>query len=120
MNCTNFNITIPKGEDREHKNKIFCEDCYMDVMSPPKSCDPWATFNAKSFALNNPKVVLTDNQKKIMNVLEETGGTDPTVLIERLRGQVSPEDGERECATLNRMGKISIKNTDGIIFISLK
>ncbi len=120
MNCGVCNIAIPKGEDHEHNKKNLCEDCYIDVMSPAKFCDPWASFNAKSFALNNPETALTDNQKKIMHVLEDTGGTDPNVLMERLRGQVSPEDGERECAALHRMGKISIENIDGTIFISLK
>ncbi len=120
MNCANCNISILNGEDHEHNKKTLCEDCYIDALSPTKFCDPWASFNAKSFALNNPESALTDNQKKIMHVLKETGGTDPDVLMEKLRDQISPADGERECAALHRMGKISIENRDGTVFISLK
>lgn len=120
MNCEKCTVAIPEGEDHKHNNKIFCEDCYIDIISPVKFCDPWAAFNAKSFALNNPEGALTEKQRKIMHVLEETGGTNPDVLMDRLRGKVSPEDGERECAALHRMGKISIENKNGTVFISPK
>ncbi len=120
MECFKCNAAIPDGEEREHKEVILCEDCYIDVLSPAKFCDPWASFNAESFAKNNPETTLTDSQKKIIRVLEETGGAEPDVLMENLRGQVSPEEGERSCAALHRMGKISIKNENGAVFISLK
>ena len=89
-------------------------------MSPAKFCDPWATYTAQSFAANNPGTALTENQRKIIQVLKETGGADPIVLTEKLKGQVSPEDGERECAALHRMGKISFENKGGSVFIRLK
>jgi len=120
MKCDHCEAIIPEGEDSKHNNKILCEDCYMDALSPAKFCDPWAAYSAESFARNNPEGALTDNQKKIMHLLEETGGTDPFDLMEKLRDQISPEDGERECAALHRMGKISIKNKGGTVFISLK
>jgi hypothetical protein len=120
MECYKCKAVIPNGEEREHKGEMFCEDCYIDILSPVKFCDPWASFNAQSFAKNNPEAALTDDQKKIIQVLKETGGTGPDVLMERLKGQVSPEDGERSCASLHRMGKISIENRNGTVFISLK
>lgn len=120
MICSNCNIAIPEGENHEHNNKILCEDCYIEILSPAKFCDPWATYNAQSFAANNPETALTNNQNKILRVLEETEGCDPNVLIERLGDQVSPVDGERECAALHRMGKISIENRDGSVFIRIK
>ncbi len=120
MECSKCKAGIPKGEEREHKKEVLCEDCYIDVLSPAKFCDPWATFNAKSFPANSHESALTDNQKKIIRVLEETGGTTPDVLTERLKGQVSQEDGERECAALHRIGIISIKSRNGSAFISLK
>lgn len=115
MKCDKCKIDIADEEEREHKNQTLCEDCYMDVLSPTAFCDPWATYMAQSFAANNPETTLTDNQKIIMRVLKETGETDPAVLMERLKGHISPEDGERECATLHRMGKISIENRNGSV-----
>ena len=28
--------------------KKLCDDCYMDALSPTKTCDPWAVYTAKS------------------------------------------------------------------------
>ena len=120
MICAKCDILIPNGEDREHNNKVLCEDCYMDGISAPKLCNPWATFNAKTYTSNHTNGTLNDNQKKIINVLKVTGAAEPSALIESLGEQISSEVSKRECTILRRMGRISIKHTDGIVRISLK
>lgn len=120
IKCLKCKAVIPNREEREHKGEMFCEDCYIEAISPAKFCDPWASFNAQSFAKNNPEATLTNDQRKIIKALKETGGAGPDVLMERLKGQVSPDVGERSCAALHRMGKISIENRNGTVFISLK
>lgn len=120
MECKKCKTVIPRGEEREHNSELLCEDCYIDVLSPATFCDPWATYNAVSFYKNNPVTAYTDNQKKILNVLKENGGLDADVLAGSLQGQMSREDGERECAALHRMGKISFENRNGSIFICVE
>lgn len=120
MECSKCKTLILKGEEREYKRTVLCEDCYMDALSPPVFCDPWATFSAESFHKNHPETVLTDNQKAIMNVLKETGGVYSNVLAAMLAGKISQEEGERECATLHRIDKILFENRDGSVFIRLK
>ena len=36
-----------KGTPGKYDNTM--EDCYMDVLSPVRACDPWAVHSAKSF-----------------------------------------------------------------------
>ena len=120
MECKKCKTVIPEGEERNHKNEILCEDCYIDALSPAAFCDPWATYNAESFYKNNPESAFTENQKIIMKELRQTGGLDANELSERLKSHISREDGERECATLHRIGKISFENRDGSVFILLK
>lgn len=120
MKCDKCGTALKEGDDHRHNDKILCEDCYMDALSPAKFCDPWATYSAESFARNNPEGALTVNQLIILEALKKTGGTDALGLMAELAGRISPEDGERECAALHRMGKISIQNKDGGAFISLK
>ncbi len=119
MKCHKCKTDIKEGEQRDHHEGILCEDCYIDVLYPAKFCDPWADFAAKSFIEHNLDIDINENQSKILRVLKETGGVEPIGLMERLKGQVSPEDGERECAALNRMGKIRIENRDGSVMIRL-
>ena len=76
MKCTRCGAAIEHGEGREHLNQIICEDCYMDVLSPMRTCDPWSTHSAKSFEKHAGDVTpLTSVQSKILNILKETGGS---------------------------------------------
>ena len=49
MKCHRCKGIIPDGEENDFHGQILCEDCYMDLLSPPKMCDPWAVHSAKSF-----------------------------------------------------------------------
>ncbi|MCP3875791.1 MAG: hypothetical protein GY699_21890 [Desulfobacteraceae bacterium] len=120
MECSKCKVAILNGDEREHKRKILCEDCYIDVLSPAKFCDPWADYAAKSFVEKNSNIAFSDNQSIIIKVLKEYGEVEPIILIDKLKDQISAEDGERECAALHRMGKITIENNDGKIILKLK
>jgi hypothetical protein len=82
MKCERCGALIRTGEEMQYTGRTICEDCYMDIPSPSRACDPWAVYTAKSFPGSDP--VLTENQAKILQVLEETGGIEPARLAERL------------------------------------
>ena len=50
-------------------------------------------------------------QKKILRILEESGGIEPRLLVDRL--QIKPSDLEREIAALRHMEKIRGELRDG-------
>ena len=70
MECNKCKVVISDGEEREYNQEILCEDCYIDVLSPAKFCDPWADYAAKSFIENNPNIELSTNQSLIIKVLK--------------------------------------------------
>ncbi len=113
MKCHQCQQTIAQGENHEKAGKIFCEDCYIDILTPTRFCDPWADYSAKSFEKNNSKRSLTETQKTLLNLIQRMGKAEPLELIELSKGKIMPADGERECATLLRLGKIKIENNDG-------
>ncbi|MBI5579670.1 MAG: hypothetical protein HY895_11000 [Deltaproteobacteria bacterium] len=105
MKCARCEASIIEGEERKHLGRTLCEDCYMDALSPAKTCDPWAVHSAKSFGKNlGGKFELTGLQRKILGILEETGGAPPEQLVERLN--IPPMDLEREIAALRHMEKV--------------
>jgi len=105
MRCDRCKADIEETEEREHHGQVLCEDCYMDVLSPAKACDPWAVFSAKSFSKEGgAKIKLTQIQSNILQLLKETGGAEPKIIEERL--QITPSDLEREIATLRHMEKV--------------
>ena len=112
MECARCKDTIESGEEREFAGRVLCEDCYMDALSPPKTCDPWAVHSAKSFARQSgTETPLNPTQQRILNILSETGGVEPKVLSERL--QMKPTDLEREIAALRHMEKLRGELRDG-------
>jgi hypothetical protein len=116
MKCARCEASIIEGEERQHLGRTLCEDCYMDTLSPAKTCDPWAVHSAKSFGKEVAgKFDLTELQRKIMDILEETGGAPPEQLVERLN--ISPMDLEREIAPLRHMEKVRGELRDGKKFI---
>ena len=105
MRCDKCRENIQEGEERGLHGRTLCEDCYMDTLSPPKTCDPWAVHSAKSFSKGTfYDAHVTETQSNILKILKETGGVEPGIIIERL--QIKPSDLEREIAALRHMEKV--------------
>lgn len=118
MLCDKCQEPIEAGEEREFKGQQLCEDCYMDVLSPARTCDPWAVHTAKSIKQQDqggPQV--NPKQQEILDVLRETGGLEPSLLAEKV--QLKPSDLEREIAALRHMEKVRGELRDGTKVIRL-
>jgi hypothetical protein len=112
MKCNRCGDDIAKGEERDFHGQILCEECYMDALSPARACDPWAVHTAKSLLKEGDGgVELNPIQEKILGILQETGGVELKILVERL--QLKPSAIERELAALRHMEKIRGELKDG-------
>jgi hypothetical protein len=79
----------------------------MDVMSPMKTCDPWAVHSAKSFEENmGGTSTLNPVQTEMVAVLERSGGLEPAALLEKIGGTLSMEDLQREFSSLRHMERV--------------
>ena len=83
----------------------------MDALSPARTCDPWAVHSAKTLEEQEGGLEINEVQKKILQILEESGGIEPRLLVDRL--QIKPSDLEREIAALRHMEKIRGELRDG-------
>ena len=118
MQCDRCGHKIEAGEGHAHHERTLCEDCYMDALSPARTCDPWAVHSAQTFARSEGgKLQLTEIQKKILEILKETGGAEPNVIGEQL--QMKPSDLEREIAALRHMEKLRGELRQGRKFLIL-
>ncbi len=118
MDCSRCGRSVVETEVHEHLGRTLCEDCYMDALSPPRTCDPWAVHSAKSFGRDFAgRMDLTDRQQRILDLLRETGGATPAALAERL--QITPADLEREIAALRHMEKVRGELREGVKVIRL-
>ncbi|MBW2000617.1 MAG: hypothetical protein JRJ29_21990 [Deltaproteobacteria bacterium] len=120
MRCDRCNAQIEPGEEREHLGEVLCEDCYMDALSPPKGCDPWAVYTAKSFeAHSGPTTTLTPLQERILKILEETGGIEREELLKRLGGDLRPKYLEQELSVLRHTEKVRGEKRGGRVMVRL-
>lgn len=120
MQCDKCHAEIEQGEEREHLGKMLCEDCYMDVLSPAKSCDPWAVHSAKKLEeYSGGEVILTPVQTEIVSILKETGGMERPALLDRLGGKLSETELDRELASLRHMEKTRAEKRGDKVYVRL-
>lgn len=95
--CDKCNAACDDDELHEHAGRMLCDDCYMDALSPAKSCDPWATYTASRL----PGDELNPRQQRIMDLIAEMG----RVPWRELTGAtgLDPDELNREIASLRHM-----------------
>jgi hypothetical protein len=115
--CDKCASAIAEGEDRDYYGKILCDDCYMDALSPTRTCDPWAVHSAKQLGEKTGGLQVNPLQEEILKIVTETGGIEPGHLAQRLG--VPPGDLERETAALRHMEKTRAELRDGRKYLVL-
>ena len=115
--CEKCGRTIEAQQSYEHLGGFYCEDCYMDILSPPKACDPWAVHSAQSFLRGKDKLAtLTPLQLKLVNYLKQKGEATLEELIENL--DLTEEELRREFAVLRHMEVLrATKKGDRIYYL---
>ncbi len=110
MQCNKCGASIGLGEERELRGQKVCEDCYIDAISPVKTCDPWAAYDAKALERSVGTQPLSPIQSGILGILKDAGSLDPSVLLVRLNrnltNKLTDKDLEREVSVLRNMEKI--------------
>jgi hypothetical protein len=120
MECDQCNTTVEGGEEREHRGQVLCEDCYLDALSPVRTCDPWAVHSAKALEQHTPGASpLTQIQAEILGVLREAGSIEPPALLLCLGSKITQQDLEREFATLRHMEKVRAERQDNRVLLRL-
>ncbi len=116
--CSKCGVVIEDNELRLHHGKATCEDCYLDLVFQPKTCDPWSVHSARSLQKHGSSTLpLTDRQKNMLDLLQATGGMKPHELAMKLN--ISERELEREVAALRHMEKVRAELREGAKYIRL-
>lgn len=120
MICDGCQMEIPAGDERAHLGRTLCEDCYMEALSPLKTCDPWAVHSAKSFEKHmGGDSTVSAIQSEILAILEKSGGLEAHDLLARLDGKLSADELQREFAALRHQEKVRAEKRGNRIFMRL-
>jgi hypothetical protein len=101
MICEKCKADVPEEEMFQFGGQKYCEDCYIEIQSRPKPCDPGAVSAAKAAReLQGQKGIegLNPNQKKIYNYLKENGDVRREELAKYM--QLTPDELQGEFAVL--------------------
>ncbi|MBP2656656.1 MAG: hypothetical protein H6Q73_4225 [Firmicutes bacterium] len=88
MICTKCNNEILEGEQCLHLGKMLCEDCYLEMLEPPRTCDVAAVHGAKlarKMAGQEGTDGLTELQKNIYNYIKEEGSVTAEQIMNNFR-----------------------------------
>ncbi len=71
MICGKCAVPLAEDDVHEHVGLSLCDDCYLDAVSAPKTCDPWAVYTATRTVSKGDS--LTSDQKRILEVITAKG-----------------------------------------------
>ncbi|MCB2190253.1 MAG: MarR family winged helix-turn-helix transcriptional regulator [Deltaproteobacteria bacterium] len=97
MICDKCNAAMEPDDMREYGGLKLCEDCYIDAISPAKTCDPWATYTASRLESQD----LNPSQDTILKLITKQGHA----TLEELMKATSLDEASlmREIAALRHM-----------------
>ncbi len=114
MICARCQKDFPAEDLVAHGSQMVCEDCYMDMVSPLKACDPWAVHAAKG-QVGNGEPQLLPLQEKMVNWIREHGQTRPADLAAALGVELA--ELEKNFAILRHMELLrGCKGDDGQVY----
>ena len=114
--CTKCGASLAGEEPQEHLGQIFCEDCYLEVLSPIRTCDPWAVHTAKTLKDLPGGLTLTPRQQQLHDLVKENGEV-PKQEAARVLG-ISEDELQREFAVLRHLELLrACKKDEGIFLI---
>ena len=100
--CEKCGKEIEEQQRYEHLGRSHCEDCYMDILSPPKACDPWGIYAAQRSLQGSDKLsALTPLRRRIVDYIRSKGETTAQEITMHMN--LSDEEFKREFAVLRHM-----------------
>jgi late competence protein required for DNA uptake (superfamily II DNA/RNA helicase) len=119
VKCQRCGQTILVNERHEYLGETLCEDCYIDVRYPARSCNPWAVYSAtrsrKRMGLKGSEG-LTKLQKAIYDYVRGRGKVTKEQLIENFG--FNEADLQTQLATLRHCELIKGYKESGRIYLA--
>lgn len=120
MICERCQEEIPAGEQCEHMGQVLCEDCYIEAIEPPRTCDVTAVYSAKlsrQMAGQTGTDGLTELQRDIYNYIKDEGSVTHEQIMRKF--SLAKWQLEKNFATLRHCELIRGYRENGKIFVTV-
>jgi hypothetical protein len=113
--CSKCGASLEGEEAKAHFGEVLCEDCYLEAMSPIRTCDPWAVHTARSLKDFPGGLNLTPRQQQLQDLVKEKREISKTEAA-RILG-LSEDELQREFAVLRHLELLRACKKDEEIFL---
>jgi hypothetical protein len=103
-------------EPRGYFDEVLCEDCYVEALSPVRTCDPWAVHCARSLKDLPGGLTLTARQQQLYELVKERGEVSALDAASTLG--ISEDEVRREFAVLRHLEMLRACKKDQGIFLT--
>ena len=120
MLCPKCHIEIPAGEEISFRGQTICEDCYVELLEPPRSCDVAAVHSAKASRIAAGQTGtdgLTDLQKDIYTYIKTAGPVTHDQVLQQLG--ISRLQLEKNFATLRHCELLRAFRENGQVLLTV-
>jgi late competence protein required for DNA uptake (superfamily II DNA/RNA helicase) len=118
VRCDRCHRETPEKESFTHLNQTLCEDCYLDLRKPAKTCDPWAVYLAtrtrESSGLKGTEG-LTPQQKSIYELVRSSGKITGEEVKEKLA--ISESTLQNEIAVLRHCELVAGRKEGNMVYL---
>jgi hypothetical protein len=114
--CDKCAAPLEAGEAQGFFGQELCEDCYLEAMSPTRTCDPWAVHTARSLKDSQGAHQLTSRQQQLYDLVKERGEVSLEDAARSLN--LKEEEVRREFATLRHMELLRACKKDNLILLT--
>ena len=118
MKCHRCQRDISEEDSFTHFGQVFCEDCYMDIMSPNRACDPWAVYSAtrtrETSGLTGVEG-LTSLQQEIYQFIKNKGKVTAGDIITKFN--LTQHDLQNQFATLRHCELVKGRKEGNKVYI---
>lgn len=101
VKCDRCGREVSADDSYQYSGETLCEDCYIDIRYPAKTCDPWAVYSAmmlrKTLGLKGTEG-LTELQQAIYEFIRGRGKVTREQLIRNF--EITEAELQRQLATL--------------------
>lgn len=120
MICERCKYEVPEGEQFEHMGQFLCEDCYIEAIEPPRTCDVAAVYSAKlarKMAGHEGTDGLTELQKEIYNFIKAEGSVTHDQIMRKFK--LAKWQLEKNFATLRHCELVRGYRENNQIFVKV-
>ena len=119
MKCNRCGRELSEGQSYVYQDKVFCENCLIDVGLSIRECDPWASYvetrTQKQWKSKGKEGQLSDSEKRVYEFIKSKGKATRQDVMSNLG--ITEVDLKGQLITLMHSELVKERSEGGIMYL---